>query len=91
MIPHDEFIMMGVGFVAVGIALAHRRHLARIRHVRLLTTGFGVLLLAWIATGAEHLVLPDLLNLVEHVGYLLGAVLVASWCWLRYRSAEEPS
>lgn len=90
MVPHDELIMMGVGLIAVAIAWGHRRHLARVRDYPLLLAGFGVLWVGWIATAVEHLLLPDFFNHLEHTAYLIGALLIAIWCWRRPLVREMP-
>ncbi|MFP4050719.1 MAG: hypothetical protein ACLFVB_03135 [Thermoplasmata archaeon] len=50
-------------------------------HPNLLITAFIMFLLSWIFTNVEGFFFGDIFNLLEHLSQLIGAVLIAVWCW----------
>ncbi len=70
--------LLGVGVLA--FAVSGRRRLMRLPHPRLLVGAFTLLLAGWLVTVGENLGNETVLNTVEHVCYLLGALASAAWC-----------
>lgn len=82
MIEINEIIMLLLGIGSIlGIQL-NINYLKRIPHIKILTSGFYVLFAAFVFTIAEGFFLGDLLNLLEHLCYLLSPVLLLLWCYL---------
>ena len=88
----NEVLMLALGIGVFVFGIASRRRLARVPRWPLLAVSYAVMLVAWVATVLEGFWLAKPLNIVEHLGYALGAVLLAAWCWKatsrRQRGAE---
>ncbi|MFA6771800.1 MAG: hypothetical protein WCS74_04055 [Dehalococcoidales bacterium] len=82
MIEINEVIMLllGTGLI-LGIRL-NIIYLKQIPHIKILTSSFYVLFASFVFTIAEGFFLGDLLNLLEHLCYLLSPVLLLLWCYL---------
>jgi hypothetical protein len=92
-IYENEVLMLALGIGVCLFGIASRRRLARVPGWPLLAVSYAVMLVAWIATVLEGFWLATPLNIVEHVGYALGAVLLAAWCWRassHHRRGEAP-
>lgn len=72
-------LLVGFGSIPVIVLLARRVVIPR---GRVLYCGFGFLLLGYVSTAVEGMVLPDLLNLIEHWSYA-----AAGLCFLAFTLA----
>lgn len=77
----DEMLSLVLGTGVLLLAIAARARLRDLPRVRLLAAAFLALYIAWVATVVESFLLPDLLDLVEHVAHVASALLLAAWCW----------
>lgn len=88
MVQQNEVILLllGIGvFIFIG---SNRSRLRRLPASRTMLLGFYVLLLGWILTNLEALLLTDLLNVIEHLCYAVSAVLLAIWSWQVFSRAD---
>jgi len=86
----EEVLALVLGTGVLLLAVAARARLRELPRVRLLAASFLALYLGWVTTVLESLLLPDLLNLVEHLANATSALLLAAWCWSgRARAVRE--
>jgi urea transporter len=88
--PESEIVMLIIAIGALIFMIRSRAHLRRLHRWRLLMLTYGVLMTGWCATLLEHAFSSNTWNAIEHVAYVLGAVLFAMWCWGGVRESEEP-
>lgn len=90
-IYENEILMLVLGLGALVLSFANRDHLRRIPSFKVLLIAFCILIVAWVGTVLEDLVLSwkAYLNFVEHSCYALSGVLVALWCWLTLGRVKE--
>ena len=81
MIQQGEIIVLLVGLIAFIFILSNRERLKELPAVKLLISGFILLLCGWIFTIVEGLVWNDILNMIEHICYAGSSVMIALWCW----------
>ena len=89
MIEHGEIIIFLVGLLAFGFIIANRSKLKNLPGIRLLISGFFVLLGSWIFTVVEGILLEDLFNILEHICYTVGSILIGIWCWRIFKKGEK--
>ncbi len=81
MLSQNEMLTLLLG-VGTGVFLALSRHrLRRVAGLRLFLMAYSLLVLSWLATNLEAVMVADVLNLLEHACYLGATVLLACWCW----------
>jgi len=78
MFQESEIVNLLVGFGSVPVVLLLARRVA-IPRGKVLYAGFACLLLGYVLTVLEGIVLPDLLNLLEHWSYA-----AAGLCFLAF-------
>ena len=81
MIRESELVTLLLALVLVFYLVASRQQVQRLPRYQVLLASLGSFLAGWILTVLEGFFLADLLNLLEHVGYASGALLLAVWCW----------
>ena len=68
--------------VAVGVLIfimLHYTALRKLPNFKILVSSFYVLIASWILTILEGFFFPAVLNLLEHIGYAISAILLALW------------
>ena len=81
MLQENEVVMLIMGIGVMALILANRIHVKKIKFWRILVLSYTVLLTGWIFTVLEGFILENLLNISEHVCYMLSACLLITWCW----------
>jgi hypothetical protein len=88
-VAHDELIMLIISLVVVIQIIAGFRFLRWLRFRVLLLCSFAFLLLSAFCTVAESLFLPEVLNYIEHLSFMISAILLAVWCWYVFANKKE--
>ena len=89
MFPENETVMVILG---AGVLVFILRTRPRFRHLRswhLLVLAYCLILVGWCATLVEHVTGSDFFNYLEHTAYVVGALIVALWCWGGMGATEE--
>ena len=81
MIQQGEIIVLLVGLIAFAFILSNRERLKELPAVKLLISGFILLLGGWVFTVVESLAWNNLFNVIEHICYAGSSVMIALWCW----------
>ena len=84
-----EFAMLLLGVGVLAVAATRAGSLRRLHHWQLLAVSYLFLLVGWSATVLEAFGGMDVLYVLEHASYAVGALLAAVWCWLGPRHLEE--
>ncbi|ACL03142.1 hypothetical protein Dalk_1442 [Desulfatibacillum aliphaticivorans] len=79
MIEENEFIMLILCLAILVRLLTNYERLQKIPHNTFLLLSFVAFFAATAATICEGYLLPDILNLTEHLFYLVSAVLLTFW------------
>ena len=89
---HDEMLMLIVSGAVIVEVASMFGYLRTIPYFFLLLSSFGTIVLASLFTVVEGFLWPDALNFLEHLSVMIGAILLAVWCALvfRTRTSEEP-
>ncbi len=90
MIQENEIIMLLLGIGVMIFILANKKKVKRIQAAKILIAGFYVLLTGWVLTVLEGLFWKELLNVLEHICYAAGSILMAVWCWKIFKNTKEP-
>jgi len=80
MFQESEIISLILVSVLIGYLALNRARFRRIPSYKLLSLAFVFLIAAWVFTVLEAALLPDILNLAEHLAYMAGAISMAAWC-----------
>jgi hypothetical protein len=80
MIQGNEIIMLLIGIAVVPFLQLNRSYVDRIPSGRMLTTAYYLILTGWVLTVLEGFFGQPLLNLLEHMCYAAGSLLLAAWC-----------
>jgi hypothetical protein len=78
-IKPDEVVILSLGTAALFFMLSRRERLKTLPYSSLFLSSFVTLLAAWVLTILEDLFLPDIMNVLEHVGYAASTVLLMLW------------
>ena len=81
MIQENEIILL---ILSIGIFIFILLNRSRLKHLpesKILIVGFFTFLTGWIMTVVEGFFWEDFLNIIEHICYIGGAVLLIVWCW----------
>ncbi|MBN1105054.1 MAG: hypothetical protein JXL84_16690 [Deltaproteobacteria bacterium] len=89
MIQGNEIIMLLIGIAVVPFLQLNRSYVDRIPSGRLLTTAYHLILTGWLLTVLEGFFWEALLNLLEHICYAAGSLLLAVWCFRLSRGAHD--
>lgn len=89
MLDPNEIVLLLLGLVALFFLVINVRTLEQIRHWRILAAAYLALLASWVLTILETFVWPTLLNHLEHLCDMVGAVLLLVWCF-RFFLRETP-
>lgn len=81
MVEIPEVITLVLGVAGLFFVGANRQQLRKVPFFELIFFSYKILVVSWLLTVLEGFILGDILNLLEHVGYLLCSSLLAVWCW----------
>lgn len=81
MIEERELVTLLTGIAVLVFMYLRRKELEYIPNTAILLLSFTLLVAGWFFTVLEGFLLPDLLNLFEHICYALSSVLLAVWSW----------
>ena len=82
---HDEVLMLIISGAVIVEIIATFGYLKRVPHPFILLGSFAGLVLGSFFTVAEGLLWNSLLNFLEHLSMMTGAILFALWCGLVFR------
>lgn len=82
MIASNEVIGLIFSITVLVFYLWNRRRLRELPAFGILLAAFLSLLVGLVLTLLESLFWQETLNLLEHVGYAVSALLLTLWCWL---------
>ncbi len=88
MIQENEIIMAVLSLGVLMFICLNDTHLKRVEAFNFLFAGFCVFTAGWILTVLEGFFYESFLNVLEHMSYAVGAILVAIWCWKVYGKAK---
>lgn len=77
---HDELIMLIISLVVVVQIITNFKFLESLPFKSLLLGSFGAVCLSAFFTIAEGIVLPEIINFLEHISFMTAAILMALWC-----------
>lgn len=83
-----ELIVLLLGTLVLGLIFVYRTHLSRLPAVNWLLASFFALWVAWSSSVLEHLFLPGVFNLIEHMGYAANGLLFLAWCWFGVKNGK---
>jgi len=80
MFQENELVTLCIAIVVFIFIRENRIRLKKLPHSRLLIGSFYVYFAGWLCTVVEGVMLPDILNILEHLCYLGSSVLSGLWC-----------
>jgi hypothetical protein len=91
MIASNEVIGLILAIAVLVFYLWNRPRLRELPAFGILLAAFLSLLVGLVLTILEGVFWQETLNLLEHVGYALSALLLAVWCWFVFGKRRSPS
>ena len=91
MIASNEAIGLVLAVAVLIFYLWNRPRLRELPAFGVLLAAFFSLLAGLVLTILEGFFLQETLNLLEHVGYAVSALLLMLWCWLVFGKRRSPS
>lgn len=76
-----EILLLLLAAGVVVFAVTNRPRLRRLPAYRALLAAFYLMTAGWAFTNVEGILLHDLTNMLEHLCYASGSVVLAVWCW----------
>ncbi len=89
MIQENEIVMVLLGGGVLIFTLTNRLRLKRIPEWKILISGFYFLRAGWTLTVLEGFFWKGTLNYLEHICYVVSAVIIAIWCWRVFGDRKE--
>ena len=89
MIQENEIIMCVLGIGTLAFMLFNYKQLRRTPSFNILAVGFFLLVAGWILTALEGFFWEGTLNFIEHLCYLVSAILVTIWCLVLFGGQKE--
>ncbi len=86
---HDEVLMLIISATVIIEIAATFPYLRRVPYLFLLLSSFGALALCSFFTVAEGFFWASALNILEHLLAMIGAILLALWCALVFKSRRQ--
>ncbi len=80
MIEKSEFVLLLLGMSVLIFIAGNAPRFRQIRHSKILITSFLIFFSGWVFTVLEGFFWPTILNVIEHICYIGGAVFLAIWC-----------
>lgn len=84
-----EIVVLVLGLIVAGFALAHLKKLQRLPNWPIPLAAAALLLLGWFLSIIETWVAPQLLNVCEHVAYVLHSLLMLVWVSMSIKKAPN--
>jgi hypothetical protein len=81
MVEIYEIITLVLGTAGLLFIGASKQQLRKIPFFNLIFFSYIILIVSWLLTVLESFFWGNLLNLLEHLGYLSCSFLLAIWCW----------
>ena len=82
MVRESELITFMVGVGVVLFIWLNRRRISQIPGSTWLMFSYFAIFTGWSLTLAKGFVLPEFLNILEHLCYMAGSATAAVWCWI---------
>lgn len=89
MVQGKEIVLLILGIGVLFFIIGNRSRLRKLPSAKILITGFILFFVGWVFTVLEGIFWEKLLNLIEHILYLGGAILIAKWCWKIFVKKES--
>ncbi|MCU4176246.1 hypothetical protein [Carboxylicivirga sp. N1Y90] len=89
MIQEVEIIRLLISLGVLIFLFLRRDQLRVIPFSRLLMTGYLLLVIGWVLTILEGFILPDLLNVIEHICYASSSILLAIWSIMVFKLKRD--
>jgi hypothetical protein len=77
----SELVTLVLGCVSLIFVVINRQQIRNVPFYKFFLFSYILLLTSWTFTVLEYFIWGDILNLLEHMGYMLSYVLLALWCW----------
>ena len=90
-VAHDELIMLIISLVVVIQIIVSFKFLQWLPHRIYIFCSFGFFLFSSICTVAEGFFLAETLNVLEHLSFMVSAVLLTVWCWYVFGAKKQES
>jgi hypothetical protein len=81
MLRENEVVMLVLGMGVLFLILLNLHHIRSFKSWKILLFSYSVLLCGWLFTVLEGFFLDKILNLLEHISYLLSALFMMLWTW----------
>ena len=81
MVEQGEIVTLILGIGCAILIIIRKNQLRRIPFSSILFVSYFCLFLGFVMTVLETFFLHNLFNFLEHLGYTLSAIILASWCW----------
>ena len=81
MMYQNEAVMILIALCVFALTIKNRIDIKKLKNSSLLLITFYIFFCGWVFTIAEGYFLSDILNLMEHLSYLMGSISLAIWCW----------
>ncbi len=81
MIQKNEFVMLMLAIGVLIFIVGNRFLRKKLMVSKILIGGFLAFFIGWVATVLDGLFWGQFLNLLGHLCYLTGSVLIVIWCW----------
>jgi hypothetical protein len=81
--------MLAISLIVVIQIVASFKFIKRLPYMSLLLCSFGGVALSAFFTVAEGLVFSEILNYLEHLSFMVAAILLAVWCGLVFGPKKQ--
>ncbi|TFF99866.1 MAG: hypothetical protein EU541_03815 [Promethearchaeota archaeon] len=89
MIEENEVITLLLGIGTLTFVILNYAKLKELPNFQILITSFIIFLVGWNFTVFEGYFFPNLFNILEHICYLIGSILILFWLIKSYKKTEE--
>ena len=79
MIYENEIVMILIALFVLVFVFMYKHKIKTIKNANILLFSYYTFIVGWICTIAEGFVFPFLLNVIEHVSYVVGVVCLLIW------------
>lgn len=79
MFQESELIALFIALCVIILGVIYNKHLKSVPHYKMLIMAFMLYSLSLICTVAEGFLLYTVLNTIEHISYLLSAIMLFIW------------
>ncbi|MBU0533629.1 MAG: hypothetical protein KJ887_02375 [Candidatus Omnitrophica bacterium] len=88
MIEKSELVLFLLSLGVLFFLIGNTSRFKKIPSSNILIAGFLVFFTGWVFTILEGFFWGTFLNIIEHICYIAGLVLVAVWCWKMFGRKE---